>query len=52
MGEHTGVSGDQVFNNGKGGVRGGQNSLYVDGHVKLLRGTYQEIVDIYKLPNL
>jgi prepilin-type N-terminal cleavage/methylation domain-containing protein len=51
MGEHTGTTGDQVFNNGQGGVRGSQNSLYVDGHVKLMRGTYQEMVAIYQLPN-
>lgn len=51
MGEHVGISGEQVFNQGRGGPRGGQNSLYVDGHVKLLRGTYQEMVEVYKLPN-
>lgn len=52
MGEHTGVSGEAVFNGGRGGVRGGQNSLYVDGHVRLFRGTYQDIVQSYQTPNL
>ncbi len=51
LGEHLGLSGETVFNHGQGGVRGGQNSLYVDGHVKLLRGTYQDIVEVYQLPN-
>ncbi len=51
LGEHVGLTGDQVVNGGRGGVRGGQNSLFVDGHVKLLRGTYQEIMATYQAPN-
>ena len=51
LGEHVGLTGDAVFNNGQGGVRGGQNTLYVDAHVSLTRGTYQQIVATYQLPN-
>ncbi len=51
LGEHVGVSGDAVSNPGGGGVRGGQNTLYVDGHVEILRGTMQDIMARYQLPN-
>ncbi len=51
MGEHVGVSGDAVFNQGMGGVRGAQNTLFVDGHVGLVRGTLQDIMAIYQSPN-
>ena len=51
LGEHMGKTTEQVFNNGLGGVLGGQNILYVDGHVKLTPGTYQSIVALYQLPN-
>jgi prepilin-type processing-associated H-X9-DG protein len=47
LGEHTGLTGDQVLKEG----RGGQNSLFVDGHVDLLRGTYQDIMGSYFIPN-
>jgi len=50
LGEHVGVSGDAVSNPG-GGVRGAQNTLYVDGHVEILRGTMQDIMARYQLPN-
>jgi prepilin-type N-terminal cleavage/methylation domain-containing protein/prepilin-type processing-associated H-X9-DG protein len=50
LGEHVGVSGDVVSDPGKN-VRGGQNTLYVDGHVALLRGTLQQIMASYQLPN-
>lgn len=51
LGEHIGLSGDAVFNGGAGGVRGAQNTLYVDGHAGLLRGTLQEIMAAYQMPN-
>lgn len=51
LGEHVGLSGDRVINEGRGGVRGGQNSLFVDGHVALIRGTYQDIMASYQAPN-
>jgi len=51
LGEHVGVSGDAVSNPSGGGVRGGQNTLYVDGHVEILRGTMQDIMARYQLPN-
>jgi prepilin-type N-terminal cleavage/methylation domain-containing protein/prepilin-type processing-associated H-X9-DG protein len=50
LGEHLGVSGDAVADPSKN-VRGGQNTLYVDGHVTLLRGTLQQIMAAYQLPN-
>jgi prepilin-type N-terminal cleavage/methylation domain-containing protein/prepilin-type processing-associated H-X9-DG protein len=50
LGEHAGVSGDAVSDPSKN-VRGGQNTLYVDGHVTLLRGTMQQIMAAYQLPN-
>jgi len=51
MGEHVGVSAEAVFNQGLGGVRGAQNTLFVDGHLGLMRGTLQEIMAAYQLPN-
>ena len=51
LGEHVGLAGDQVVNGGRGGMRGAQNSLFIDGHVKLVRGTYQEIMASYQVPN-
>jgi prepilin-type N-terminal cleavage/methylation domain-containing protein len=51
LGEHVGLTGDRVINGGKGSVRGAQNSLYVDGHAALLRGTYQDIMAAYQAPN-
>ncbi len=51
LGEHMGTTTEAVFNNGLGGVLGGQNMLYVDGHVKLTPGTYQKIVSLYQLPD-
>lgn len=51
LGEHTGLTGDQVINEGRGGVRGGQNSLFVDGHLNLVRGTYQDIMASYRSHN-
>src|SRR5512133_487748 len=51
LGEHVGLTGDQVINGGRGGMRGGQNSLFVDGHVALVRGTYQQIMASYQGPN-
>lgn len=51
LGEHVGVSGDAVFNQGAGGVPGAQNTLYVDGHVHLTRGTLEQILARYQLPN-
>lgn len=48
LGEHVGETTSDVFTKGK---LGGQNIAYVDGHVKLTPGTYQAIVDLYKLPN-
>jgi len=50
LGEHVGVSKDAVKDPSKN-VRGGQNTLYVDGHVALLRGTLQQIMAAYQLPN-
>lgn len=52
MGEHLGLSGDAVFNGGAGGVRGAQNTVFVDGHVGFVRGTFQEIMAVYQMPNL
>jgi prepilin-type N-terminal cleavage/methylation domain-containing protein len=51
LGEHVGVSGDAVFNQGAGGVPGAQHTLYVDGHVHLTRGTLEQIIARYQLPN-
>jgi prepilin-type N-terminal cleavage/methylation domain-containing protein len=51
LGEHAGVPGDAVSNPAGGGVRGAQNTLHVDGHVELLRGTMQDIMALYQLPN-
>jgi hypothetical protein len=51
LGEHVGVPGDAVSNPSGAGVRGAQNTLYVDGHVDLLRGTMQDIMARYQLPN-
>jgi prepilin-type N-terminal cleavage/methylation domain-containing protein len=48
LGEHAGLAGDHVVNGGRRGVRGAQNSLFVDGHVTLLLGTYQEILAAYQ----
>jgi prepilin-type N-terminal cleavage/methylation domain-containing protein len=51
LGEHIGVPGDDVSNPELDGIRGAQNTLYIDGHVALLRGTMQEIMAAYQLPN-
>jgi prepilin-type N-terminal cleavage/methylation domain-containing protein len=51
LGEHIGVPGEEVWNPEAGNLRGAQNTLYVDGHVALLRGTMQEIMAAYQLPN-
>jgi len=51
LGEHIGVSGDAVSSSMGGGVRGAQNTLFVDGHVDLLRGTMQDIMARYQLSN-
>ena len=48
LGEHIGVNGDAVS---AGGARGAQNTLYVDGHVGFLRGTLQDIMAAYQMPN-
>ena len=50
LGEHIGVSGDLVAAP-RSNVRGAQNTMYVDGHVTLLRGTLQEIMAAYQIPN-
>ena len=51
LGEHIGVSGDDVSNPEFADVRGAQNTLCVHGHVTLLRGTMQEIMAAYQLSN-
>jgi len=51
LGEHVGVRGELVSDPQAGPVRGAQNTLYVDGHVALLRGTLQELMSIYQMPN-
>ena len=51
LGEHVGVPGELVSNPQAGPVRGAQNTLYVDGHIALLRGTMQDIMGAYQLPN-
>jgi prepilin-type N-terminal cleavage/methylation domain-containing protein/prepilin-type processing-associated H-X9-DG protein len=51
LGTHLGLSDDQVMNGAQAGVRGGQNTLYVDGHVDVNRGTFMEILGTYQLPN-
>lgn len=51
LGEHVGLTTEQVFNNGMGGVLGAQNVLYVDGHIKLTPGDYRKIVSLYQIPN-
>lgn len=48
LGEHIGVKGDDVAQNG---ALGAQNILYVDGHVKLTPGTMNTIQAIYMVPN-
>lgn len=50
LGEHIGLSGDVVVAP-RSNVRGAQNTMYVDGHVTLLRGTLQEIMAAYQIPN-
>jgi hypothetical protein len=47
LGEHVGLTEEQVLN----GSKGGQNSVFVDGHVLLVRGTYQQILESYQVPN-
>jgi prepilin-type N-terminal cleavage/methylation domain-containing protein/prepilin-type processing-associated H-X9-DG protein len=47
LGTHVGLSDEQVMNVAKGG----QNTLYVDGHVGMNRGTFMEILGTYQLPN-
>jgi prepilin-type N-terminal cleavage/methylation domain-containing protein len=48
LGEHVGELTNNVFTKGR---LGAQNILYVDGHVKLTPGTFQSIVNLYKIPN-
>jgi type II secretory pathway pseudopilin PulG len=51
LGDHVGVPGEKVSNPASGPLRGAQNTLYVDGHVALLRGTMQDIMAAYQMPN-
>jgi prepilin-type N-terminal cleavage/methylation domain-containing protein len=51
LGEHVGIPGETVSDPQAGPVRGAQNTLYVDGHVGLLRGTMQDIMAAYQMPN-
>ncbi len=50
LGEHIGLSGDAVSSPGSK-VRGAQNTMFVDGHVGFIRGTMQEIMAVYQMPN-
>jgi len=50
LGEHIGVP-DAAVSNPASGVRGAQNTLFVDGHVGFIRGTMQEIMAVYQMPN-
>jgi hypothetical protein len=50
LGDHVGVPGDAVSAPGST-VRGAQNTVFVDGHVGFIRGTMQEIIAIYQMPN-
>jgi len=51
LGTHVGLSDEQVMNGAAAGVKGGQNTLYADGHVGMNRGTFMEILGTYQLPN-
>ena len=51
LGEHVGITGEKVFNNGQGGIKGAQNTVYVDGHISLTHGDYQKIVATYQIQN-
>jgi len=51
LGEHVGVPGETVSNQEGAPVRGAQNTLYVDGHAALLRGTMQDIMAAHQMPN-
>ena len=51
LGEHVGIPGEAVSNPEGSSVRGAQNTLYVDGHVAFLRGTMQDIMAAYQMPN-
>jgi prepilin-type N-terminal cleavage/methylation domain-containing protein len=50
LGDHIGISGDAV-SAPDSTVRGAQNTVFVDGHVGFIRGTMQEIMAIYQMPN-
>ena len=50
LGDHVGVSGDAVSAPGST-LRGAQNTVFVDGHVGFIRGTMQQIMGIYQMPN-
>ena len=50
LGEHIGISGDAMTNPGQK-IRGGQNTLHVDGHVAFTSGTMEEIIARYQLSN-
>jgi len=50
LGDHVGVSGDAVSAPGST-LRGAQNTVFVDGHVGFIRGTMQQIMNIYQMPN-
>ncbi len=51
LGEHVGLPGEELTRPGAVGIRGAQNILYVDGHVQLTRGTLEQIIARYQLPN-
>ena len=48
LGEHIGETTTSVYTQGKIGA---QNIVYIDGHVKLTPGKYQDITKLYTLPN-
>ena len=50
LGDHVGVPGDAVSAPGST-LRGAQNTVFVDGHVGFIRGTMQQIMGIYQMPN-
>jgi prepilin-type N-terminal cleavage/methylation domain-containing protein len=50
LGDHIGVPGDAVSAPGST-LRGAQNTVFVDGHVGFIRGTMEQIMDIYQMPN-
>lgn len=50
LGDHVGVPGDAVSAPGST-LRGAQNTVFVDGHIGFIRGTMQQIMSIYQMPN-